>query len=254
MATHTLFLNIASFQEYPDEAHCISERDNCIVPRDLWQGWVNLDREVLLLEIKQGESRHVFVVEAHHDFSPNTVYIPSRFINDYKRFEIAEMKILSTIPPVASMIKLGILEEEYEGFDIVTAVSEYLSHWNVLTKGSIISVPCPELGGYPVEILVSETKPEDTVLLRGEVPLELEEREISPETQAHTTINPSTEFSSNADNIINNYFNELSEEILSDILPPQNVLVSNLKSDRHCKNKEKTNFTPFGGTGYRLGS
>lgn len=216
----------------------------------LWQRWVELENEILLLEIKQDAVKHILVVEGHHDFSPNTIYIPQRFMNDYKRFEIAEVKVLQEIPPIATSIKLHILEQEFEGFDIVTAVSEYLSHWNILSKGAIISVPCSELGGFPVEILVTDTKPEDIVLLRGEVPLELEEHDPSPPQSPVIVPQQSSNIHDSSVIVPPDVIDEFS-----DILPNSNTLIQNLASDRHYRNSSnKPSFTPFSGTGYRLGS
>lgn len=235
MDTHPLFLNLASFEHYPEEAHCLAEKDNCIVPRNLWLSWVdNQDEEILLLEIKQNTTTHILVVEGHHDFSRGTIYIPPRYLNDFRTTELAEVRVVTEIPPVATNIKLSILEDEFQGFDIATATSEYLSHWNILSKGTILSVPCPELAGYPVDILVVDIEPANTVLLRGEVSLELEERETQDENRG-TQTTPATSRMIMPQS-------QVSEDF--DACIPQPIL-----SQTGAKS-----YIPFGGTGYTLGS
>jgi hypothetical protein len=50
-----------------------------------------------------------------------------------------------------------------------------LSNWNLLKKNTILTVPCQELGGFEVDVFVKDIEPADLVLLRGDVPMELDE-------------------------------------------------------------------------------
>lgn len=186
------------------------------------------------MEIKQENTKHILVVESHHDFSMGTIYIPPRYLNDFRVTDLAEVRILKEIPPIATKIKLSILEDEFQGFDIASATSEYLSHWNILSKGMILSVPCAELAGYPVDILVVDVEPQNTVLLRGEVTLELEQHETPapsapPTPVAHMPIQSS----------------EDTDDFAS-------LLPMNIPQNNNAKIPSK--FVAFGGKGNRLGS
>jgi len=79
------------------------------------------------------------------------------------------------LPPVATKLTLQPLDSELYHCDIAKSVSEYLSNWHVLSEGTTLTVPCEELGGFLVDIYVQKAEPASTVLLRGEVPMELAE-------------------------------------------------------------------------------
>lgn len=161
-----------------------SQKDNCAVPRYVWQRWIEKqETEVLLVEIKQGEIRHVLCVDSYHTSEPDLMYISQRYISDLNMDEYVEVSVLKNLPPIATKIILEPLDADSHGFDIATAVSEYLSHWNVLKSGTILTVNSTEIEGYKMDIYVKSTEPEDIVLLRGEVPLEIASlEEVRPPT------------------------------------------------------------------------
>ena len=122
----------------------------------------------------QDDQRFVLTVDCPHDGDTATIYLPSRIFTGLQGVEVLVNR-MTELPPVATNIVLQPLDTELYHCDIAGAVSEFLSHWNVLQKHTTLSVPCPELGGYCVDVFVQETEPADCVLLRGEVPLNLAE-------------------------------------------------------------------------------
>lgn len=152
-----------------------AEHDACSVHSSLWNRWIrNQTTETLLVEITQGDQRYVLTVDSPHNGEHTTIYVPSRIFAGLQGPEVY-MNLMNELPPVATNIVLQPLDTELYHCDIAGAVSELLSHWNVLQKHTTLSVPCPELGGYCVDVFVQETEPADCVLLRGEVPLNLTE-------------------------------------------------------------------------------
>lgn len=152
-----------------------AEYDGCSVHSSLWNIWVaSQTLETMLVEVIQDGQRFVLTVDSPHNGEPNTIYVPSRIFTGLQGPEVLVNRI-TELPPVATNIVLQPLDTELYHCDIAAAVSELLSHWNVLQKHTTLSVPCPELGGYCVDVFVKETEPADCVLLRGEVPLNLAE-------------------------------------------------------------------------------
>jgi hypothetical protein len=185
MSTPTELLypkNFSELLEYTDR----EERDGCVVSRALWTKWTrNQTAEVLLIELKQRHVKHILVVEGHHSQDVNNIYLPQRCMMDFDAEEYIIVKVLTEMPPLATKITLQPLDNELYHCDIATAVSEHLSKWSVLTKNVTLTVPLKELGGYLVDIFVKDIEPAETVLLRGEVPLELAESiETIPEWTA----------------------------------------------------------------------
>ena len=152
-----------------------ADHDKCSIHSDRWNLWIaNQTTETLLVEVCQGDQRYVLTVDCPHNGEPDTIYIPSRIYTGLDSPDVTVNR-LNELPPIATNIILQPLDTELYHCDIAAAVSEYLSHWNVLQKHTTLSVPCPELGGYCVDVFVQETEPTDCVLLRGEVPLNLAE-------------------------------------------------------------------------------
>ena len=106
----------------------ITERDNCIVPKQLWQRWVdNQETEVLLVELKQGTFQCILCVESYHTDDRDTIYIPERYLGKIDPVNrVVKAQILDEMPPKATKIVLEPLDEVYYSFDIATATSEYL--------------------------------------------------------------------------------------------------------------------------------
>lgn len=173
----TSLLRVASFQMLDDP---VDEKDNCIVPQNMWRRWVQdqeEDQEVLLVQVTQGDVTHILYVEAPHTQNTTTMYIPARCLQTFDETVSVRVRVLKTMPPQATKIVLQPLDSELleSGIDIVAEVSTMLSNWQTLTKHTMLSVPIPSLGGLVIDLFVKEIEPADTVLLRGEVPLELED-------------------------------------------------------------------------------
>jgi hypothetical protein len=214
----------------------IQQKDNCIVPLHIWRDWVEKQededgQEVLLVEITQGSTKFVLHVESYTTESEDTIFIPSRFQHDLNMEEYVFVTILKEMPPNATRIVLEPLEQTFQSFDIATAVSELLSHWHVLSEHTILSVPCPELDGFPIEIYVKGTEPAPFVLLRGEVPLEIASSELASPPLVPVPATSPIEFHRQDTPIP-------ADDDFSTFLPPP----------------QAQSFVPFGGHGYRLGT
>jgi hypothetical protein len=229
-----LLLKTASFALLQTDTP-VEEKDTCVVPRHLWQTWVDRQTtEVLLINIQQGNHKYVLCVDSYHNGSQrDLIYVPSHISMELELDDYAEVTVLQEMPPVATKIVLEPLEADTYGFDIAGATSEYLSHWNVLKEGTTLSVPSLEIEGFSYMIHVAKTEPASIVLLRGEVPMDLVE--LPQEHQRPPTPIPS----------------------LLPVLQPQednddfNTLVP---LPQPSLQQGKSGFVPFGGPGRRLGS
>lgn len=167
----TLLFSVSSLRLISDDAQ---QKDNCHVPRHIWERWIERQRtEVLLVEILQRDVRHVLCVDGYHEQERDRIYISQRYMSDLDQDEYVEVRILNELPPLATKITLEPLDADSYGFDIASAVSEHLSHWHVLKAGTILTVPATEIEEYTMDIYVKATEPAEIVLLRGEVPLDL---------------------------------------------------------------------------------
>lgn len=152
----------------------IPENDCCVIPRHLWSQWTREQNEdVMLVKIIHAEKEVILHVYSHSD-EPDTIYIPRWCFSVDFPIEVT-MERVTEMPPIATKILLQPLDSEIYHCDIATAVSEHLSNWQTLSEGTILTVPCAELGGFLVDIFVKSIEPAPIVLLRGEVPLELDE-------------------------------------------------------------------------------
>ncbi len=213
------------------------DHDRCSVHQDLWNLWIRTQTtDTLLVEVIQDEGRHVLTVDSPHNEEPNTIYLPTRIYTELVAQEVTVNR-LTEDPPIATNIVLQPLDTELYHCDIAAAVSEYLSHWNVLQKHMTLSVPCPELGGYPVDVFVQTTEPADCVLLRGDVPLNLAESLLTvPEWVAPPPPPPAPERPPTP----------IPEE-------PEAFLPIPMNFPPRPETRGKAAFTPFSGTGHRLG-
>jgi hypothetical protein len=167
----TLLFSVSSLRLISDDAQ---QKDNCSVPRHIWQRWIDRQQtEVLLVEILQRNVRHVLCVDSYHEQERDRIYVSQRYMSDLDQDEYVEVSVLNELPPQATKITLEPLDADSYDFDIATAVGQHLSHWHVLKTGTIITVPSTEIEGYTMDIYVKATEPAEIVLLRGEVPLEL---------------------------------------------------------------------------------
>jgi hypothetical protein len=107
----------------------------------------NQTTEVLLVEVVQLNTRHVFCVDGYHNHSINHIYIPDSYLTELDTTEYVEVNVLEEMPPKATKIVLEPLDSELDSYDLTNATSQYLSNWNLLKKGLILSFPCEDLGG-----------------------------------------------------------------------------------------------------------
>jgi hypothetical protein len=241
-------LNVLS-DSYTDD----SEKDICVVHRSLWESWVHQQTtEVLLASIKQDETETILCVDTYHTHSPDIIYLPRRVMGTMNLNTFVEINVVQTLPPIATKIELQPIDSAIYHTDIPSAVSAYLSHWNVLSEHTMLSVPIPELGDYVVEIFVKKTEPEKTVLLRGEVPFEIVESPFTiPEFQTDAIVHspqiqpqrPSTPVPEDISQFLPSY--SQSNQNL------QNIQTQSAQTQ--AQTQVQTTFTPFSGTGYRLG-
>ena len=170
------FLRVAPLNHFLEDTDMDKEHDNCIVPKRLWKTWVDQQTaEVLLVEVRQGDTRCVLCVEAPQDVSSEHIYIPQRYFPEFEEHAISLVTVVKTMPPLATKIELQLVDSELYHNDIAGAASKVLSNWNILKVGTVLMVPCEEMGGYYIQVIVKSCEPADIVLLRGEVPLEIAE-------------------------------------------------------------------------------
>jgi hypothetical protein len=235
----TTLLFLGYLEQLEETTQYYETRDQCLVPHHLWRGWIEDQgsEDVLLVKITQGERTSILCVGGFTKESDSIVFLPRRCFLEFDTTIPTSIEVVKVMPPSATKITLQPLDNELYHCDIATAVSKVLSEWQVLTVGTTLTVPCEELGGYMVDIFVRAIEPENIVLLRGDVPLELAEPletvpEWTPQQSAqipNETVHP------------NSPQEPFSEEGFS-FLP-------NMPQEQ---NKQK--FTPFSGTGYRLGN
>jgi hypothetical protein len=152
----------------------VPENDCCVIPRHLWSQWTREQTDdVMLVKVTYNEKDVLLHVYSHSD-ERNTIYIPRWCFGNEFPMNVTMERVIE-MPPIATKIILQPLDSEIYHCDIATAVSEHLSNWHVLSEGTTLTVPCAELGGFLVDIFVRSIEPAPTVLLRGEVPLELGE-------------------------------------------------------------------------------
>jgi hypothetical protein len=152
------------------------ETDGCVVAKHIWQRWVQEQTtEVLCVEITQGAIKYIVPVNGYHNDYRRHMYLPAHVYNEYSERDFVEVRVCKVMPPNATSITLQPIDEDLLDYDLTAATSTFLSNWNILTKHTVLHVPIPELGGLVAELFVKEVAPADTVLLRGEVPLVMDD-------------------------------------------------------------------------------
>lgn len=206
----------------------LATTDGCALPQHLWSRWVERQTtEVLLVEIVQMGEPFVLHVASHHDQNRDGIFLPPRVLAALNAREYVEVKVLEATPPQATKIVLQPLDEDVaDCVDISEVVSEQLSKWHTLKQGTILSIECENVGGLMLDILVKATEPAELVLLRGEVPLEIErtDQHQQPQPQPQPLPLPTP-------------IADLAEEDFSSAIPMPTT----------------SGFVPFSGKGYRLG-
>jgi hypothetical protein len=239
----SVLLNVAPLSHFLEGyAVANAQRDQCVVPNRIFQQWVEEhETEVMLVELVQGSTKVTLCVEAPHSLNQETIYVPQRFLEQLEEDEYAEVRLLKTLPPLATKITLQPIDSELYHCDISAAVSEMLTSWHVLETNTVLSVPLPELGGFMADVLVKEIAPASCVLLRGEVELELAEPlihvpEFQPQAPAPVARPPTPQ------------------------LPPPNIVFEPVAQlfaapslQTNAPHKQSKDFVAFSGKGYVLG-
>ena len=91
--------------------------------------------------------------------------------------EVSTMEILDEEHfPEATRIVFRVIDSAFYNADVKEELERALSSIGVIRKQSILQIPVQALGGYQVEVFVSETEPANIVLCDGEeVAVEFEE-------------------------------------------------------------------------------
>lgn len=215
----------------------LSATDGCVLPQHLWSRWTERQTtEVLLVEVVQMGDPFVLHVASHHDQNRDGIFLPPRVLAAFNACEYVEVKVLEATPPQATKIVLQPLDEDVaDCVDISEVVSEQLSKWHTLKQGTILSIECENVGGLVLDILVKTTEPAELVLLRGEVPLEIERTEPPQQPQQPQQHIPQhiPQPASDAVDTVD------TEDDFNSVIPMPSV--------------GKSGFVPFSGKGYRLG-
>jgi len=205
----------------------IPDNGGCVIHSSLWSRWSTEITDLMLVKITYNDTVRILHVQTFHNNTKDSIYIPPWCFNIDNSIKV-RMELLEESPPIATKITLQPLDIEAYHCDISTTVSECLSNWQVLSTGTTITIPIPELGGFLADFFVKSTEPSNTVLLRGEVPFELEEsietvtewiKKISPQPSPLPVHIPSTNHT---------------------LFPVEEELVRNV------------GFVPFSGKGHRL--
>jgi hypothetical protein len=157
---------------YLEETH--PDNGGCIIHRNLWSQWQGQINDLMYVQISYDSKTYHLHVESFHTNEEGQIFLPSWCFSGESNIEVT-MELVLVMPPVATKITLQPLDSEIYHCDISSEVSAHLSNWQVLSVGTILSVPCKELGGFLVDVFVKNIEPASTVLLRGEVNLELDE-------------------------------------------------------------------------------
>jgi hypothetical protein len=160
------------------------ERDGCFVHRTIWERWVDAQTtETLFVELTETtpmKQKHILHVAGFHTDDEEILYVPKRCCGDGS----VKLKMLHTEPPRATKLVLQPLDAELYDCPLQEALSHELSNWHCLQKHTTITFACEQLGGLLVDVFVKDMEPiADVVLLRGEVPVDLAEPIVGPQSQ-----------------------------------------------------------------------
>lgn len=153
--------------------------DSILVRKSDWERWIQTCTNTMVVRLRQEDVTQICVVGGYHEDDAERVYAPSWVFYRLKSGEEVEIDELwdtessEDVLPIATKIHLRPLDNELYHADIEGEISKHLANFQSLQKGSTIVVPLESLGGYEVDIFVEECEPENEVLLRGDVALEL---------------------------------------------------------------------------------
>jgi len=156
------------------------------VSRDFWE---HLHRELEckrpFLSFRQGDSTMILAVsnpvqEDHHTEGEYKVYAPLSFLYRLGASGDGEEVTVTVLSeeafPHASKIVIRSLDSAIYNVDVKQEIEFALSNIGVIERHAQLQIPIRDLGGFPVEIFISELEPANLVLCQGdEVVLEFEE-------------------------------------------------------------------------------
>lgn len=154
--------------------------------RDFWEELHReLDCKRPFLCFKKGEESMILAVsnpvqEQGHTEGEYKVYAPLSFLDRLGASgdgEQVDITVLSEEAfPQATKIVLRSFDSAIYNSDVKQEIEYALSNLGVIERHAQLQIPIRELGGYPVEVFISELEPADLVLCEGdEVVLEFEE-------------------------------------------------------------------------------
>ena len=152
--------------------------DQILIPKDVWEEWIDDDEGLEVSLCRLSEGGPVVTVGGYHELGEGCIICPLWVFQIYREYNEVELIRLKEMPPVATNLRLKPVDSAVLQTDYVEALSELLSGWQVITKGTIITVTLKEMGGYCVDFFVEDVQggedyEGDCVLLRGELPFEL---------------------------------------------------------------------------------
>jgi hypothetical protein len=120
------------------------------------------------------------VMEQGHTEGDYKVYAPMSFLDRLGATgdgETVDVTVLSEEAfPQATKIVLRSFDSAIYNSDVKQEIEYALSNIGVIERHAQLQIPIRDLGGYPVEVFISEVEPADLVLCEGdEVVLEFEE-------------------------------------------------------------------------------
>ncbi len=219
--------------------------DGILVPKSKWQRWVQTCQTSMLVRIVQPNKSQICCVSGYHSDDINSVYLPSWMFYQVSKDEDATLEPLwdedeETEPlPLATKITLRPLDNVIYHADIVEELSTFLQNFQTLQKGSTLVVPVQKLGNYLVDVFVEDIQPSNEVLLRGDVPLELEE----PLEAIHEW--NGSDSSDSVPKLQNQHNQKNNDEPFEDEFPLLPMAQ---------QTQQTQSFIPYSGTGNRLGS
>ena len=221
----------------------IPDNGGCVIHSGLWSQWSTQITDLMLVKISYETNTYFLHVHSFHNQEQDSIFLPT-WCFDKESPIMVQMELVQEMPPIATKITLQPLDSEIYHCDIAKAVSEHLSNWQVLSVGMTLTVPCEELGGFLVDVFVKAIEPAETALLRGTVPLELDEpletvaewvKKTTPPAQRSPSPHP------HAISSIQGLFPEAVDTSNKVALFPEVVEAS-----------KKVGFVPFSGKGYSL--
>ncbi len=165
-----------------------AEESTIQVQKELWQKLLQQDSKRKFLKIEHPEGLKDWFAPLGHPVSQDmqeegdhyNIYMPLWMLDAGHLKGEGEESVLVAMDeeyfPEASRIKLRVIDSAFYNSDVKEELERALSSLGVIQEHTTLQIPVAALGGYKVEVFVSETEPANVVLCHGEeVALEFEE-------------------------------------------------------------------------------